>query len=145
MLICSIATPSLPAYIVNFLFYRQSDFLPLTPMQSPPNFTRCLATRISEISSLLASCSPMTSATNVADAVDAFESCCLHIERAKREFLQPPPCPDGLMLRACVFLHPLPLSPFASKYTPSFAPFQASTQVPALFFRRAGCGIPTTA
>ena len=83
---------------------------------------------------------------DVADTVDAVDRCCANVERAERELLQPRPRPGGLVfLAGGLPLRPLPPSLFSSKYPSPFTQFQCFLPrfLPS-FFRRVGCGNPTT-
>ena len=65
---------------------------------------------------------------DVADAGDAFDSCCADIKSAERELFQPRPCLGGLVLHAGGLPHRLlPPSPFPSECSLPSAQFQVST------------------
>ena len=110
----SIAMSSLPAFKNHFLLYRQSN-----PMLSfPPFGPAANATEVDALSGVdnfkcsvplgLLQSDNVTAlygtgskeGVDVADAVDAFDSCCADIKSAERELFQPRPCPGGLVLHA---------------------------------------------
>ena len=68
---------------------------------------------------------------DVPDTVDAVDSCCANVQRAKRELFQRRRRPGGLVfLAGRVLLCPLPPSLFPSKHPPPFTQFQVfSTQL----------------
>ena len=84
-------------------------------------------------------------AVDVANVVDTFYSCCAHIKSVEREFLQPPPRSDGVVLHAGAFLTARFFGRFSraiafrrslnSRFLPRFPPW---------FFRRVGCDTPTS-
>ena len=131
-------------------------FPALTMLQSPLKKTRYPDAEISEVSSLLISCNPMTSqlfcstdyqqGVDVAEIVNAVYRCFSNVERAQRELLS-----RDLALAALCFLRAASLS---ARFSRQF--FRANTLRHSLssrcflprflpsFFRRVGCGTPTT-
>ena len=125
-------------------------------LQSPLKQTRYLDAEIASSVPVLVSCIPMTSqsfAAQVLSKVSMWPIPLTPSTAAVRTLnvqnvssFEPRPRPGGLVFLADGFpLRPLPLSLFSSKCPSPFTQFQVfPTQVLASFFRRVGCGNPTT-
>ena len=156
----SIVMPSLAAFLTIFSFIPSPTpcctFLPLTPLQSPLKKTRYPDATISEVPSLFASCSPMTSQPFAAQGLSRVSMCPIPLTplTAAVQKLNVPNVSSFSRDLALAALRFLRVDFLSACFLRRF--FRASTlrlllssrcflpRFLSSFFQRVGCGTPTT-
>ena len=106
----SIAMPSLPAFLMISIFYRQSNPMPPFSVFDPAKVdavSKCHDFASSVPFSLLQSNNVTTHCStgsqqgvDMTDTINPVDCFCANVERAERDLVQPRPRPGGLVFRA---------------------------------------------
>ena len=156
----AVVMPFSPAFLTIFSFIASPTpccpFLPLAMLQSPLKKMRYPDAEIRKLrpfwspasDDVTTLCSTdFQQGVDVPNTIDAVDRCCANVERTERKLLQPRPRPDGLVY----LVDGLPLRRFPHRLFRANAlrlPLSSSRcflpRFLPSFFRRVGCGNPTT-